>query len=79
MTTFTQITNIHLTNIDKKIIKTSIENNNQNAGTKFKKLQIVSIENNIVNAILHSFEMGIGIDSNKSWHKRNLTYSINNK
>lgn len=76
-TKFTQTTGVHLTSVDRMLIKASIENGNQPVGTKQKKLQIVEVNGNEVKAVLHSFEVGIGIGSKKSWVGRKVEYTIN--
>ena len=70
------ITNIHLTTLEKKLIKTSIDNGLQDVQTKKKRLHIISTDNEgNVKANLYSFEVGIGIGSKSRWVCREVVFS----
>lgn len=67
----------HLTALDKKLIKTSIENNLQDVQTKRKRLNIICKDNEgNVKAHLYSFEKGIGIDAKSRWKQTEITFKV---
>lgn len=71
-----QITNIHLTTLDKKLIKASIENGLKDVQTKKKRLHIICTNNEgEVKANLYSFEVGMGIGSKSRWVCREVVFS----
>lgn len=65
----------HLTTLDKKLIKSSIENNLQDVFTKKKRLNIISQDAaGNVKANLLSFAPGIGIGSKSYWQKQEVIF-----
>lgn len=66
----------HLTALEKKMIRTSLENNLQDITTKNKRLNIIcSDPNGNIKANLYSFEVGIGIGAKKRWVNREIEFS----
>ena len=66
---------IHLTAIDKKLIKASIENGLKDVQTKKKRLNIIcSDAEGIVKANLFSFAPGIGIGAKSYWQKQEIIF-----
>ncbi len=66
---------IHLTALDKKLIKSSIENNLQDVFTKKKRLNIICKDGaGNVKANLLSFAPGIGIGSKSYWQKQEVIF-----
>lgn len=76
---FKTIKTHHLTALDRKLINTSIANNLQDVSTKQKRFNVICQDaEGIVKAHLYSFEVGIGIDSQKEWKKREIQFKILN-
>jgi len=66
---------IHLTALDKKLIKSSIENNLQDVFTKKKRLNVICQDaTGNVKANLLSFAPGIGIGSKSYWQKQEVIF-----
>jgi len=69
------IKSLHLTALDKKLIKSSIENNLQDVFTKKKRLNIICQDAaGNVKADLLSFAPGIGIGSKSYWQKQEVIF-----
>jgi len=66
---------LHLTQLDKKLIKLSIENGLKDAHTKRKRLHIIcSDSEGNVKANLFSFAVGIGLGAKSYWQKEEIIF-----
>jgi hypothetical protein len=65
----------YLTVLDKKLIKTSAQNNFVDVSTKKKRLNIIcSDDNGVYKANLYSFAVGIGIGAKSYWQKQEIIF-----
>lgn len=70
----------HLTVLEKKMLLTSLNNENQTVSSKRKVLKVENIEETEkeikIDYILHSYEKSIGIDSESKWRPRKFKATI---